>query len=345
MVVFHFLNSGCQIFLFSIKCGISEFLMKSCFEYLPYRRKFVRPLATAHGTWETREGIIIRLSQDDGWVGFGEIAPIPWFGSETFDEALEWCKNQAKSGSVDRAIPESYLCCQWAVAAANADWMNEGTVKTFKIAALLDSFGALEEKQQAGFETFKLKIGASNFSEESEQLDRIFDQLNPGQLLRLDANGGLSEGDFIRWLDLLEGKPVDFLEQPLAAGLENRMLEMIEPYSTAVALDESVVGLRSLRSWRHWPGPLIVKPGLLGNWTSDLGDQIIGSSILETSFGLEASLRFLERNQKLDTAIGFDTASLLENDGWNIHNTGKAIASGRLFLERLQALWEEKVGG
>jgi len=162
--------------------------------------------------------------------------------------------------------------------------------------------------------------------------------------LRLDANGSLSEVDFKRWLEFLEGRPVDYFEQPLAVGLENRMLEIAEPFTTAVALDESVASFRSLRNWRHWPGPLIVKPGLLGSWAGDLGDQIIGSSIFETSFGLEASLLFLERSQKLDAAIGFDTASFLENDGWNIHDLGRTMASRSVSMDQLQSLWEEKLG-
>ncbi|NET54862.1 MAG: o-succinylbenzoate synthase [Symploca sp. SIO2E6] len=62
------------------------------FDFRPYRRPFVRPLATSHGNWEVREGIILRLTDETGKTGWGEIAPISWFGSETLEQALDFCQ-------------------------------------------------------------------------------------------------------------------------------------------------------------------------------------------------------------------------------------------------------------
>jgi O-succinylbenzoate synthase len=62
------------------------------FDFRAYRRPFKRPLSTSHGTWDIREGIILRITNETGQVGWGEIAPIPWFGSETFEEALTFCQ-------------------------------------------------------------------------------------------------------------------------------------------------------------------------------------------------------------------------------------------------------------
>ena len=59
------------------------------FQYLPYRRVFRRSLVTAHGEWSHREGIVVRLEREDGAFGFGEIAPVPWFGTETLEVALK----------------------------------------------------------------------------------------------------------------------------------------------------------------------------------------------------------------------------------------------------------------
>ena len=54
-------------------------------------RRYLLPLRaavrTAHGVWAQREGLLVRLAGEDGAVGFGEAAVIPWFGSETADEA------------------------------------------------------------------------------------------------------------------------------------------------------------------------------------------------------------------------------------------------------------------
>ena len=45
------------------------------------------PVRTALGEWMLREGFILRLEDDEGVAGFGEVAPIPWLGSETLEAA------------------------------------------------------------------------------------------------------------------------------------------------------------------------------------------------------------------------------------------------------------------
>ena len=47
-----------------------------------YQRPFVKPLRTARGEWLLREGLIVRIECDSG-VEYGEVAPIPEFGTET----------------------------------------------------------------------------------------------------------------------------------------------------------------------------------------------------------------------------------------------------------------------
>jgi O-succinylbenzoate synthase len=61
------------------------------FEYRYYDRPFRQPLRTHHRIWERREGVIVRLQVDPGIVGWGEIVPLPNFGTETLDEAIAFC--------------------------------------------------------------------------------------------------------------------------------------------------------------------------------------------------------------------------------------------------------------
>ncbi|MEG4496007.1 o-succinylbenzoate synthase [Microcoleus sp. F10-C6] len=63
------------------------------FEFRTYQRKFKRPLQTSHGIWDIREGIILRLTDENNQIGWGEIAPLSWFGSESFEQALDFCKS------------------------------------------------------------------------------------------------------------------------------------------------------------------------------------------------------------------------------------------------------------
>ena len=81
-------------------------------------------MRTAHGPWLEREGIIIRLEHTrDGAtaIGYGEAAPISWFGMETVDEVEaacaglgEWIDDAAVAG-VSRRL-SSLRHALWAAA-------------------------------------------------------------------------------------------------------------------------------------------------------------------------------------------------------------------------------------
>jgi o-succinylbenzoate synthase len=84
-------------------------------EFHPYQRRFLRPLATSHGNWEVREGISLSLVDETGRVGKGEIAPIPWFGSETLEQALEFCHKLPSQIAITDifSIPSELPACQF----------------------------------------------------------------------------------------------------------------------------------------------------------------------------------------------------------------------------------------
>jgi len=85
-----------------------------------YQRRFKQALQTSHGSWTVREGIILRLTDAAGRVGWGEIAPIPWFGSETFEQALAFCHRLPNILTDDLifAVPDTLPSCQFAFESA-----------------------------------------------------------------------------------------------------------------------------------------------------------------------------------------------------------------------------------
>ena len=62
-------------------------------EHRAYRLPFRAAVRTAHGPWAEREGFLVRAVRilpdgtETGRVGWGEVAPISWFGTETVAEA------------------------------------------------------------------------------------------------------------------------------------------------------------------------------------------------------------------------------------------------------------------
>ncbi len=272
------------------------------FEFRPYQRKFVRPLQTNHGTWETREGIIIRLTNDSGKIGWGEIAPISWFGSETFTQALDFCyqlSNEITSEMIF-SIPDNLPACQFGFESAMGD-RGEGetggtrgnivspispsspspplpTPYSLKFSALLPAgSSALETWEslwQQGYRTFKWKIGVYPIAEELAVLDLLMQALPKEAKLRFDANGGLSYDEAKLWLrtcDQLQLLPgvsvVEFIEQPLGVCDFEAMLELGDRYITKIALDESIATLAQLETCcqKGWCGIFVIKPGIIGS--------------------------------------------------------------------------------
>lgn len=101
------------------------------FEFRPYQRRFLRSLTTNHGKWDIREGIILRLTDETLRVGWGEIAPISWFGSETLEQVLDFCR-QLPGEITDEtifSIPDELPACQFGFESAwewgSWKWGNE----------------------------------------------------------------------------------------------------------------------------------------------------------------------------------------------------------------------------
>ncbi|RCJ31647.1 o-succinylbenzoate synthase [Nostoc minutum NIES-26] len=98
------------------------------FQFRPYRRRFVRSLATSHGIWDIRDGIILSLGDETG-IGWGEIAPISWFGSETLEQALDFCRQLPEEITAETifSIPDELSACQFGFESAleglaTGDW-------------------------------------------------------------------------------------------------------------------------------------------------------------------------------------------------------------------------------
>ncbi|RRJ99692.1 hypothetical protein Ga0100230_016530 [Opitutaceae bacterium TAV3] len=106
-------------------------------------------MRTAHGVWREREGLLVRLTNETGQTGFGEAAPIPWFGTESVDEA-EACLRDLGGGderarTTDElldAVPARLGCvrCALAMARRPAGGGGEGGMslqRALPVAALL----------------------------------------------------------------------------------------------------------------------------------------------------------------------------------------------------------------
>ncbi|MGD1898171.1 MAG: o-succinylbenzoate synthase [Phormidesmis sp.] len=317
--------------------------MRSCselsFEFRQYRRPFRRVLKTKHGTWTCREGIVLKLSDAAGRVGFGEIAPLPWFGTETQAQALTFCQRLPAVLSADNifSILPTLPTCKFGfeVAFNNlAERPHSPDLETAHCCALLPAGPAALSSWSAlwamGHRTFKWKIGVAPVSTELAWLSQLMAQLPLGAKLRLDANGGLNELAAQHWLEQCDrlGHRIEFIEQPLPPSRFEDVIKLDYRYKSAIALDESVTTLDQLKAhyFRGWRGIYVVKAAILGSpsrllqFCQDYPIDVVISSVFETDIGRQALLDLAADLKKLlpqapQRVLGMGTQQWLPNDG------------------------------
>ena len=331
--------------------------MQYQFDFRAYQRPFKRPLSTSHGKWDVREGIILRLIDETGRVGWGEIAPISWFGSETLEQAWDFCQQLPPEISTETifSIPAELPACQFGFESA-WEWGESSQSKIqnrstelrqaqlprsrrspkskIPYSYLLPAGDAALDSWQTpwnqGSRTFKWKIGVTQIEDELKVFDQLVQALPASTLLRLDANGGLSRQEAHQWLQASdEAGIVEFLEQPLTPKQFDDMLEMSTQYSTPIALDESVATLDQLEVCyqRGWRGIFVIKAAIAGSpkrlrqFCQKHDIDMVLSSVFETAIARQAALQLAAELSHRNRAVGFGVNHWFEeeNENWLEH--------------------------
>ncbi len=292
------------------------------FSFHPISRKFIHPVITNHGIWEIRESIILSLTDELGKIGWGEIAPISWFGSETLTQALDFCHQLPAQITTEQifAIPDELPTCQFGFESAL-----EGVGKEVENFPNLSYSGllpagsaALQQWQdlwQNGYRTFKWKIAVHDILLELEIFQSLIQALPSSAKLRLDANGGLSYEQTKLWLESCDNfsEKIEFIEQPLPVTQFVEMQELSKCYQTRIALDESVANLQQLEYLfqQDWKGIFVIKPGIVGSpsrlrkFCQHNNIDVVFSSVFETEIGRQAALKLAGELSHNHRAVGF----------------------------------------
>jgi O-succinylbenzoate synthase len=337
------------------------------FAFKTYRRALAAPLRTVHGPWREREGVLIRLEDETGAVGYGETAPIPWFGTETVAETTALCSSWGSLVEDEKlaAVPEWMGCLRFAVAAAKAE-VERGlrtrlepvqrpgsTSQRLPVAALLPAGrGALERLPdflERGFFCLKWKVGVGDAPDEMAIMDDLLAALPAYVKLRLDANGGWDRRTAEKWLARCAERPVEFVEQPVAPGARDVLHGLAADYPVKLALDESVVLLDSARRWQAegWPGIFVFKPALCGplpeiaTWVHETKADVVLSSAIETVVGKAAILLWALAGAVTTRALGFGVGTLFGARTWDGPEIGPIVDGNWCMAADPEALWNE----
>jgi o-succinylbenzoate synthase len=268
----------------------------------PYSLPFVRPVQTAAGSFTHRDGWILKITRDDGFVGYGDCAPWPGFGS-----GVE--KVRADIGGDLQASQAIEIRGALATAMADADARRRNiplarylapearlSVATHKIVSDATEAAAAV---RLGYRVLKIKVGAQTVEHDVKRIAAVREAAGKHVRLRLDANGGWSVADAITALNAMADFGIDLVEQPVATIDELR--EVRSRCRLRIAADECVTDAASLEHIAKTQAVdvVVLKPAFLGGVvaTRDLikaataeGLHCIVTHALESAVGRAAAI-------------------------------------------------------
>jgi len=286
------------------------------------------PMVTAHGTTTDRH-IIEITAEEDGFFGYGEAAPLPSFGAETFEEThialTEWSKNPD-------SLPDPPVARSGAAAAL--DYLQQSKLRTplppgaVAVQALI---GALEissvERQISdaiddGYRAVKLKVAATDTASDVERIELAIRLIDSRVLLRLDANGGWTEQQALAVLTRVDASRIALVEEPTSVPSDWGKIK--RETGIAVGADEHLTDRQQIDRLIELEAAqtFVLKPSILGGppatrsiaalaATNDI--EIVISSFLDGPIALRTA-RDLALELAPEQIHGLGTAPLFEDE-------------------------------
>lgn len=306
--------------------------------WCPYTLDFTFEARTSRGSMRRKKTYFLRLEDADGRVAYGEVPLFEGLSAEDtpgFETVLaracaspEDTLASPPNSSIAFGFESSFAILQgsrprtaWlegseGIAINGLIWMGDKRLMAQRIAEKLDQ----------GFRILKLKIGGIAFDDELDLLAHVRRHFAAADLeIRLDANGSFTSADALPRLHRLAPLGIHSLEQPVRAGLPEVMADICRKSPVPVALDEELIGCRSLAEKKALidgidPQYIILKPALCGGFRAAAEYAgIIGpgrwwaTSALESNVGLAAIGAWISQYRP-DMPQGLGTGLLYANN-------------------------------
>lgn len=265
-----------------------------------------------------RAGVLVNIVDKDGKSGWGDIAPMPNFSTETLEQALKQLqtihKIDWKAETYLRTLRQLplYPSVTFGLESALHSIFSPLPSHSIPTSALL--MGSPKEileqadlRQSEGFTSAKLKVNNLSFKE-AEQLiyllkDRFF--------LRIDVNRAWDAANSLSFFSQFSKDAFDYIEEPFKNPLE------LAKFQHPLAIDESFPQDLCLEQLEELPmlKALIYKPTIQGGmhrclplheWANKRGVSLILSSSFESDIGL-AHIASMAHRLSLQSPIGIGT--------------------------------------
>jgi len=266
------------------------------FELYKFQIPLKFPLKIADEELTFREGLILKISDENSNHGFGEISPLPGFHKETLTQVTEQIKKYF-SIILKAEFPQDidlinngiyswfkdldlYPTVQFGFEAAlislfaeqnqisTIEYLGGFINKHIEINALLSgsSKQIIEKTGQYlsdGFTVFKLKVGRNKIEEDVELVNEIDNLIKGKAKLRLDANQAWSLEDSIQFFQNIKIDNLEYIEEPIKN--LKKLPQLLNVLNIPIALDENVLNISKI-SKNHLSQirAIVIKPTVIG---------------------------------------------------------------------------------
>lgn len=309
-----------------------------------YHLPLARTLLLRKQTFTSREGLLLRLDNANNHSGWGEIAPLPGFSSESFDDAatqaatiLPVLREAHANGSTPANLTfesldaldlhSSVRCgCEMALLHLAAEEVGKsvmsllgGNAPSIALNGLLtgatdDILSDAARMSSQGYRTVKLKLGGRPLDEDVALVYRVYARVAGKARMRLDANRAWTLEQAVQFGKLVDVCPIEYIEEPLHSPEE--LPQLGQRWNLPIALDESLADCspQELPQFERLQA-LVIKPTLMGGLkraaafakcAQERGLRAVISSSFESGVGLSI-LAHMAAALAPDTPAGLDT--------------------------------------
>ncbi|GAB5476160.1 MAG: dipeptide epimerase [Maribacter sp.] len=231
----------------------------------------------AYQITDKAENVIVEIILENGLIGYGAGSP----SEVVINETIEDLTTNLQSGDVQQWIGRDIRQFQQIISELKTVFPKHSATRTALDIALHDTFGkflgipivqfygqkikalptsvtigintvaeTLKEAQEyiaMGFSHLKVKTGKS-VSEDVERCAQLRSVYGDTIQIRVDANQGYSAADTLAFYDAVKTLNLEFIEQPMPEGEEQKMRTLPEEVKDVIACDESLKNAKSALS-------------------------------------------------------------------------------------------------
>ncbi|ESW95659.1 mandelate racemase [Mesorhizobium sp. LSJC268A00] len=243
-------------------------------EVFEVEAKLCTPYKLTEGVLVATQAVLVKLTDADGFVGWGEANPAETVDGETPAGVLTILKDkllpivlatpEPAPGTIDALVDvviPSHLCAKGAITMALLDIL--GKRLNVAVATLLggplrrslpvlwplsngtaqEDIPIIEERAAQGFSSFMLKMGTSPITSEIKRVAALDARYGERVKFIADANQGWSLGQAREFLAGIAGSKVAFVEEPLATDIIAGMAQLSNASQLPLSADESIIDL------------------------------------------------------------------------------------------------------